>query len=137
MCLRKCEINKTATKRSFVGNIFEWERRINVCFILFVFSFAILWGPWNHVKHICSYERLPFTIAYFGTMSATLYFAIAVSSVFFKTLYFLNEFCRSEYGILDICSCLEPSSFNFTFTAALAYCNGSEKLLKFRYCEMF
>lgn len=39
-------------------------------------SFSLLWGPWNHVKHLCSGERLPFTATYFGTMFATLYCAL-------------------------------------------------------------
>lgn len=39
----------------------------------------MLWGPMNHIKHLLAYERLPFTSAYFGTMFATIYFAIWVS----------------------------------------------------------
>ncbi|XP_072036248.1 uncharacterized protein [Amphiura filiformis] len=39
-------------------------------------SFSLLWGPWHHVKHLCSSQRLPFTAIYFGTMFATLYFAM-------------------------------------------------------------
>ena len=45
------------------------------------FSFALLWGPMNHLKHLFSMTRLPFTTAYFGTMFATLYFALWVSAV--------------------------------------------------------
>lgn len=37
-------------------------------------SFSILWGPTNHIKHLCSYQRFPFTAIYFGTIFATLYF---------------------------------------------------------------
>lgn len=43
-------------------------------------SFALLWGPYNHLKHIFSYQRLPFTLAYFGSLSATLYCAMVVKS---------------------------------------------------------
>ncbi|RMX38099.1 hypothetical protein pdam_00003125 [Pocillopora damicornis] len=43
-------------------------------------SFSLLWGPVNHVKHLCSLERLPFTAAYFGSMFATLYMAMIVKS---------------------------------------------------------
>ncbi|KAG8196858.1 hypothetical protein JTE90_027570 [Oedothorax gibbosus] len=39
-------------------------------------SFSLLWGPCNHIKHLCSYERLPFTSVYFGTMFLTLYSAL-------------------------------------------------------------
>ena len=43
-------------------------------------SFSILWGPVNHAKHLFSYGRLPFTVAYFGTMFATLYSALVIKS---------------------------------------------------------
>ncbi|CAB3990095.1 transport SFT2-like [Paramuricea clavata] len=42
-------------------------------------SFSLLWGPYHHFKHLISVERLPFTVTYFGSMSATLYVAIFVS----------------------------------------------------------
>jgi len=45
-------------------------------------SFSLLWGPVNHFKHLLTTERLPFTVAYFGTMGATLYFALSVSTLF-------------------------------------------------------
>ncbi|CAN0038177.1 unnamed protein product [Lampetra planeri] len=48
---------------------------------LFVISsFSLLWGPWSHVRHLCSSERLPFTAAYFGSMVFTLYFALWMQS---------------------------------------------------------
>jgi hypothetical protein len=31
------------------------------------------------VKHICSAERLPFSLAYFGSLALTLFFAVGVS----------------------------------------------------------
>ncbi|XP_069705738.1 uncharacterized protein [Periplaneta americana] len=43
-------------------------------------SFSFLWGPMNHLRHLFSRERLPFTAAYFGTLFATLYFALHVQS---------------------------------------------------------
>ncbi|KFM70437.1 Protein transport protein SFT2, partial [Stegodyphus mimosarum] len=43
-------------------------------------SFSILWGPCNHIKHLCSYQRLPFTAIYFGTMFCTLYSALWIKS---------------------------------------------------------
>ncbi|XP_042896681.1 uncharacterized protein [Parasteatoda tepidariorum] len=39
-------------------------------------SFSVLWGPCNHLKHLCSPERLPFTAVYFITMFTTLYSAL-------------------------------------------------------------
>ncbi|TXT13714.1 hypothetical protein VHUM_01081 [Vanrija humicola] len=47
---------------------------------LFMVGFAILHGPWNHVKHIMSAERLPFSAAYFGSLALTLFFAIGIRS---------------------------------------------------------
>lgn len=43
-------------------------------------SFSFLWGPLNHLRHLFSRDRLPFTAAYFGTLCATLYFALHVQS---------------------------------------------------------
>ena len=43
-------------------------------------SFSFLWGPCNHLTHLFSKERLPFTSVYLGTLSATLYFALALQS---------------------------------------------------------
>lgn len=43
-------------------------------------SFAFLWGPVNYVKHLFSVERLPFTVVYFGSLSATLYFSVWLHS---------------------------------------------------------
>ena len=50
-----------------------------------MYSFALLNGPIAHLKHILSRERLPFTVAYLGSMIATLYFAIGVSN--FKKIW--------------------------------------------------
>lgn len=47
--------------------------------ILMLLSVALLRGPWAHVKHMMSIERLPFTAAYIGTMVLTLYFSLGVS----------------------------------------------------------
>ncbi|XP_003387372.1 PREDICTED: protein transport protein SFT2-like [Amphimedon queenslandica] len=43
-------------------------------------SFSFLWGPWSHLKHLLSRDRLPFTAVYVGTIIATLYFALGVHS---------------------------------------------------------
>ncbi|XP_070560693.1 uncharacterized protein [Ptychodera flava] len=49
-------------------------------------SFSLLWGPWNHVKHLFSAARLPFTTTYLGSMFATLYFAMVMKSTIFTVL---------------------------------------------------
>lgn len=55
--------------------------------LFIVCSFSLLWGPVNHVKHICSAGRLPFTSVYFGSMFATLYFALSVRSTALTALF--------------------------------------------------
>ena len=42
--------------------------------------FSVLIGPINHIKHLFSKERLPFTAAYFASLGLTLYFAVGVKS---------------------------------------------------------
>ena len=43
-------------------------------------SFSFLWGPWSHLQHLFGKERLPFTSIYFGSLVATLYFALSLQS---------------------------------------------------------
>ena len=43
-------------------------------------SFSLLWGPMNHLKHLFSKERLPFTTVYLLTLFGTLYFAMGLQS---------------------------------------------------------
>ncbi|GAA6036172.1 hypothetical protein JCM8097_006814 [Rhodosporidiobolus ruineniae] len=50
--------------------------------ILFMVGFSILQGPLAHLKHIFSAERLPFTIAYFGSLVLTLVLALVKHSYF-------------------------------------------------------
>ncbi|XP_060083918.1 uncharacterized protein LOC132563182 [Ylistrum balloti] len=54
--------------------------------VFIISSFSLLWGPMNHIKHLCSVERMPFTVAYFGTMVATLYFSLWVRSTIFTVI---------------------------------------------------
>ena len=42
-------------------------------------SFSFLWGPWEHIRHLLSRDRLPFTAVYLGTIVATLYCSVGVS----------------------------------------------------------
>jgi len=49
-------------------------------------SFSFLWGPWNHVTHLFSKERLPFTLVYLSTLTATLYFAMGMQSTVLTTV---------------------------------------------------
>lgn len=47
---------------------------------LFLTSFAAVMGPKNYVLHLLSTPRLPFTTAYFGSITLTLVFAIKLQS---------------------------------------------------------
>ncbi|OSX57971.1 hypothetical protein POSPLADRAFT_1155114 [Postia placenta MAD-698-R-SB12] len=48
--------------------------------LLVMFGFSVLIGPLNHLKHIVSKERLPFSIAYLASLGLTLYFALGAHS---------------------------------------------------------
>lgn len=69
---------------SFLPLLFLNPRKFSLLFTLgSVFtlsSFSFLWGPYNHMVHLISKERLPFTVVYFSTLIATLYFAMGLQS---------------------------------------------------------
>ncbi|KAK9241377.1 Got1/Sft2-like family-domain-containing protein [Lipomyces kononenkoae] len=44
--------------------------------LLFVLSFGCLQGPMNYLLHLISLNRLPFTLAYFGSIVLTLVFSL-------------------------------------------------------------
>ncbi|KAJ7777510.1 Got1/Sft2-like family-domain-containing protein [Mycena maculata] len=48
--------------------------------LLVMFGFSVLIGPINHIKHLVSAERLPFTLVYFSSLGLTLYFALGPHS---------------------------------------------------------
>ncbi|KAA1069715.1 protein transport protein sft2 [Puccinia graminis f. sp. tritici] len=48
--------------------------------ILFMTGFMVLQGPLQHLKHIFSRDRLPFTVSYLISLCGTLYFAIGLHS---------------------------------------------------------
>ncbi|KAH7909314.1 Got1/Sft2-like family-domain-containing protein [Hygrophoropsis aurantiaca] len=48
--------------------------------LLVMFGFSVLIGPINHLKHLITKERLPFSLVYFGSLGLTLYFAIGLKS---------------------------------------------------------
>ncbi|KAI8378687.1 Got1/Sft2-like family-domain-containing protein [Choanephora cucurbitarum] len=55
--------------------------------ILILVSVALLRGPWSHLKHMMSRERLPFTVSYVGSMALTLYAAIGIRAVILTVLF--------------------------------------------------
>ncbi|EGO02852.1 hypothetical protein SERLA73DRAFT_47666 [Serpula lacrymans var. lacrymans S7.3] len=48
--------------------------------LLVMFGFSVLIGPINHVKHLISKERLPFSFVYFTSLGLTLYFSLGAHS---------------------------------------------------------
>ncbi|KAJ7234317.1 ER-to-golgi vesicle protein transport Sft2 [Mycena haematopus] len=48
--------------------------------LLVMFGFSVLIGPVNHIKHLITAERLPFTLIYFSSLGLTLYFALGLHS---------------------------------------------------------
>ncbi|KAG8843095.1 protein transport protein sft2 [Tulasnella sp. 330] len=48
--------------------------------LLVMFGFAVLSGPINHLKHLAAPERLPFSMAYVGSLVATIYFSVGRTS---------------------------------------------------------
>jgi hypothetical protein len=51
--------------------------------VFFIASFSLLWGLKNHLKHLANPARLPFTLSYFITLSATIYYALIVKIIAF------------------------------------------------------
>ncbi|KDQ54532.1 hypothetical protein JAAARDRAFT_38208 [Jaapia argillacea MUCL 33604] len=48
--------------------------------LLVMFGFSVLIGPINHIKHLLSKERLPFSAAYLSSLGLTLYFSLSLHS---------------------------------------------------------
>lgn len=62
-----------------LGYVCRQAREVS-CMLNSYTSFALLQGPINHLKHLFSAERWPFTISYFGSLFLTLFFALIVSA---------------------------------------------------------
>lgn len=54
--------------------------------VLFIISFGVLQGPLNYLVHLVSPARLPFTVAYFGSIIMTLVFSIGLKSTILTIL---------------------------------------------------
>jgi hypothetical protein len=48
--------------------------------LFFMTAFALMQGPWEWAKVVCSLERLPFTVSYFGSILGTLYACMIMKS---------------------------------------------------------
>lgn len=96
---------------------------------MFACSFSFLWGPVNHLRHLFSRDRLPFTAAYFGTLFATLYFALHVQSTPFTVLcavgqtvallWFLISYIPGGHTGLQFCTRIFSSAVTSTVSKTL------------------
>lgn len=59
--------------------------------VLFVVAFGALQGPRNFVLHLVTPSRLPFTLAYFGSIVATLVFSMVFKSTILTILACLTQ----------------------------------------------
>ena len=62
-----------------------------------VLRFSVLIGPINHIKHLVSRERLPFSIAYLGSLGLTLYFALGVCALYCLLTTLLTKYHTATF----------------------------------------
>ena len=55
--------------------------------VFFMASFSLLWGVKSHLTHLFSSSRLPFTLSYLGTLTATIYYAMWAPSVLLTLIF--------------------------------------------------
>jgi len=59
--------------------------------VFFLSSFSMLWGPTNHLKHLTTIDRLPFSITYLVTLVGTIYYSVWIKSYFFTIVFALLQ----------------------------------------------
>jgi len=64
-------------------------------------SFSFLYGPWNHLIHLFSKDRLPFTLVYLSTLSGTLYFAMSLQNTVLTCLAATAQVVALVYFIVS------------------------------------
>lgn len=69
--------------------------------LFFLMSFSALWGPVNHLKHLFSGDRLLFSLVYFLTIAATLYFSMWQRSFFMTILCALVQILAMAWYIIS------------------------------------
>ncbi|KAI0241622.1 Protein transport protein SFT2 [Lamellibrachia satsuma] len=91
--------------------------------LFIIFSFSLLWGPSNHLKHLFSGQRIMFTTAYFGTMFATLYFALWVKSTILTLVFAV---CQILALIWYIVSYIPGGQTGLRFFSRIFYATASK-----------
>lgn len=65
--------------------------------LLFVLSFGLLQGPVAYFKHLTSKERLPFTVFFFASVIATIYFSAVKKSTILTLISSILEIIAVIY----------------------------------------
>ncbi|ESK89925.1 golgi traffic protein [Moniliophthora roreri MCA 2997] len=68
------------TMMRYVTNPSKFALAFSLGSLLVMLGFSVLIGPINHLKHLVSKERLPFTFIYFLSLGLTLYFSLGLHS---------------------------------------------------------
>ncbi|KAF3929229.1 hypothetical protein AA313_de0204674 [Arthrobotrys entomopaga] len=69
--------------------------------LLFLTSWAILYGPVNYARHLLSAERLPFTGIYLGAIALTLYFALGLHSALLTIFAMVIQLCALVWYLVS------------------------------------
>ena len=76
-----------------------------LCFTMgslcYMSSFSLLKGPGAHVRSMLTLDRLPFTVAYVGSMLSTLYAALVARSYFLVVVASSVQLCALAYYMLS------------------------------------
>lgn len=95
--------------------------------LFIIASFALLWGPVNHLKHLLSPSRLPFTASYFGTMFGTLYFSLSVQSTVLTIIFALLQVMALVWFVV---SYVPGGQTGLTFFSKIFYVAASKTVQK-------
>ncbi|XP_010928050.1 protein transport protein sft2 [Elaeis guineensis] len=76
-------------------------QKFAICFtlgcILIIGSFFALKGPKNQLAHMCSKERLPFTLGFTGSMVGTIYVSMVLHSYILSVLFSVLQVLALAY----------------------------------------
>ncbi|KAI5808721.1 Got1/Sft2-like family-domain-containing protein [Peziza echinospora] len=68
---------------------------------LFLSSWAIMQGPIAYGRHLLSAQRMPFTVAYFGSIFLTLFFSIKVQSTILTLFAAILQLCALMWYLVS------------------------------------
>lgn len=94
--------------------------------LFFFGSFSFLWGPCNHLRHLFSCERLPFTSVCFGSLFLTLYSALWIKS---SSLTLLFAACQTVAIFWYTISYIPGSTSGFKLFVRMCRLRGPSSLI--------